>query len=504
MIRRILAGMGLSTGIILVTMVGQVVAVPMYLTHWGTQIYGEWLILTNLIANLSFLNLGVQSYVSNRLIAHYVRGELDEGTHLLHAALRLYVVLCSLALAVTLALVACPGIPAWLQIIETPAIHARLILGIQGLLATYAILGGLLMSLFRVTQQLPRQLRYALIERIVFLAVPMAVAVLGGYPLRASLVSGLVIAGVVCVEIWDVNRRSPYPIGLSGSSWRAPMALLGPSLVFFAVSVATPLLSTGMTVVISTVIGAVAVAVFNTTLMLSNMIRLMINQGLNVLWPEITAAAAVAGAPGRLARWHRLIIKLVGGLVLIASAGLSLFGADVLAVWTRGKIQVDPWLNLLLVVYLVIQTPALVSRVFGLATNHQGEVFRVEVTTAIISISLAVWMLPRLGVRGVALALIIGQAIGTVWVMKLACRWTSDAWTSLLKEGVVRGLPTVLIMVLMSLGIRYLRPGVIGQALGFAGAGIIATYLAWRTWFTNSERSLVVTRLLNTFVRRFQ
>src|ERR1700752_3821944 len=156
--RRLFSSLGLSNLITVVTIVGQLVAVPIYLTRWGTQIYGEWLTLTNLVASLSILNLGVQSYVGNVLIACYVRGDLDEGTRVLHAALRLYTLLCGIAFAIALGLAALPGLPAWLNISVTPAPHVRLIVVVQGMISTYAILGGLLMNLFRVTGQLPRQL----------------------------------------------------------------------------------------------------------------------------------------------------------------------------------------------------------------------------------------------------------------------------------------------------------------------------------------------------------
>ena len=79
MIRRIISGLGLSSAIIMVTMVGQILTVPILLTRWGAQIYGEWLTLTALAGTLSMLNLGVQSYVTNRLIAYYVRGEISRG-----------------------------------------------------------------------------------------------------------------------------------------------------------------------------------------------------------------------------------------------------------------------------------------------------------------------------------------------------------------------------------------------------------------------------------------
>jgi O-antigen/teichoic acid export membrane protein len=499
MIKRLMAGLGLSTGIIIVTLIGQIVAIPVYLINWGAQIYGEWLTLTNLVATLSILNLGVQSYVSNLLIAHFVKGELEKGTRILHAALRLYIVLCGIALIATLILVFSPGVLVWLQIKSTPHIQARVIFGIQGILATYAILGGLLLSLFRVIQQLPRQLGYGLIEKILFIFAPVTVAAFGGYPIHAMLIMGLLIAIVACIEIWDVNRRSPYSIGISQSTWKESVSLVVPSLMFFLVSIAATILLTGMTVVISSTIGAVAVAVFSTTLMLTNFMRVIVNQGLNVLWPEITASAARQDDPGRLLRWHKLTLKLVGMLILVSAAGISLLGPDILAIWTRGRIAVDLWLNLLLVIYLIIQAPALVSGVFGLATNRQWEMSKIQIVTTLISILMAVLLVTRLGVRGVAIALIGGQVVGSLWIMKAVCRWTSDTWSSLLRDGLVRGIPTLSVTVLIFISIWYILPSFLGRTIGLVGLIIIGIYIGWRTWFTKLERSIFVNQFLGRF-----
>jgi O-antigen/teichoic acid export membrane protein len=499
MIKRVVAGMGFSFSTVLVTFVGQVVSVPVLLTSWGLEIYGEWLTLTNIVASLSILNLGVQSYVSNLLITHYVRGELEEGTNLLHAALRLYAALISLALGATLTMFFLPGMLAWLKITAIPSIDARLIIGVQGILASYAILGGLLMSLFRVTQQLPRQLGYGLIERILFIFAPVTVAAFGGYPIHAMLIMGLLIAIIACIEIRDVNRRSPYTIGISQSTWKESVSLVVPSLMFFLVSIAATILLTGMTVVISITIGAAAVAIFSTTLMLTNFMRVIVNQGLNVLWPEITASAAGQNDPGQLMRWHKVTLKLVGTLILVSAAGISLLGPDILAIWTHRKIMVDPWLNLLLVIYLIIQVPALVSGVFGLATNRQWEMSKIQIITTVISILMAVCIISKLGVRGAAIALIGGQVVGSLWIMGAVCRWTSDTLPSLLHDGIVRGIPTLLVIVLISIGIWYILPGLVGRAIGLIGLVMVSIYIGWRTWFTKSERNIFITKLHAVF-----
>src|SRR5690349_17466893 len=46
---------------------GQLLVVPVLLAGWGRQLYGEWLALSAAAASLAVLDLGMQSYVVNRL-----------------------------------------------------------------------------------------------------------------------------------------------------------------------------------------------------------------------------------------------------------------------------------------------------------------------------------------------------------------------------------------------------------------------------------------------------
>lgn len=496
-----MAGVGISGAQIMITLAIQVISVPVLLSFWGAQMYGEWLVLTSLVASLSILNLGVQTYATNRMIASYVRGELEEGTRILHAAIRLYAVLCTLALAAAILLIAWPQLLQWLQIKAIPALHARVILAIQGLLAVYAILGGLLLGLLKVVKQYPRQLTYGLIERLVILGSPILIVVVGGLPLHASIMMGVLMAAVACIALRDVWHRSPFSIGYAQSSWRDAQALIFPSLSFFGVSLASTLLSSGMIIVISKASGAIAVAVFTTTLMLTNLVRTMVFQGLNVLWPEITAIAAKPETFERLREWHRLVLKLTAALIVLGGAGIAILGPDILAIWTRGKIEVDAGLNLLLVIYLLVQAPALVSGVFGLAINRQEELLAIHIVGALFALAAAWFLLPALGVRGAALALILGQAVHSLWILASASRWFSDSLLDLLGDFAFKGGPLLGVVALGGGASWSLASGFYGKILAFTAIVFGATFLTWKTWLTAAQREMLASIFHQAFPR---
>jgi O-antigen/teichoic acid export membrane protein len=493
MIRRVFSSLGISGLIFLVTMAVQIISVPVFLHYWGAQLYGEWITLTNIVSNLNILNAGVQAHVLNTLIGHYSRREIPEGTQLLHAALRLYTLLCSIAFATAIGLAFFPSIAAILNIHILTDFQVRLIIIIEGALAAYTILEGLLMSLLIVIHQQPRRLLYSLVEKLLLFGQPLVTAILRGGPTQATLWSALGLSMVAAYQVRDVSRRSPFRPGLRESSWREAFALLGPGLTFLAVSFSFQMLTSGVILLISVLIGSTAVALFTTTLVLSNLARSICNMALNVLWPEITSMAVQDAQ--RLADWHHIAQKMIGTLVLCFSVGLLLLGPFILTYWTQSRIQIDPVLNNLLVLYLCVQFPSLVARTFGLATNRQGQLFRIEFSIALATLFLAVAEVPYMGMYAIPVALIIAQAGGTIIMLFLATGWTSDSVRSLMLDVLLRSMP-VLIMLAISVFFAFsFADNFIIRLVSTMLVCFAALVMSWRTWFSREDRDLFTRHL---------
>lgn len=493
LLRRLLAGLGLSGAIIIVTMIAQIILVPVLLTTWGDSVYGEWLVLTTLASSLSIMNFGVQSYVCNLLIACYVKGEIGEGTRILHSALSLYTIFTVVAVLIVVILGISPGLLNWLNIEQIPAPHGHLILIIYGSLAAYAIFGGLLLSLFQVSKQMPRQLTYGLFERVIILCSPMLVAWFGGPPVAAAIATALLLCALIVVELRDVWRQSPFVIGLSQADRLLAISFIKPGLTFFAVSLAALMVSTGVVVLLSSQEGGQAVALFSTTLLLVNFVRTIVNQGLNVFWPEITGAAALADDPQRLPRWYLLLLKATGAFVLICVVGISLLGADVLAFWTRGRIEVDLLLNLLLAVYLAVQAPVMVSSVFGLALNRQSDLLKVQMTTGVVTLGLGTVFINFYGVNGAAAALIVGQVVVIIWFLKLTCVWTNTSWTDFLWKTLPRFALGFSLVMLITFRVSLSSLGLPERLFCTLVLTVVVAVMFWQYWLITAEKKLLRT-----------
>ena len=74
--RRILHGLGANAYGQLVVIVIQLAGVPILLHAWGTQLYGEWLILAAIPTYLSMTDLGFSQSAGNDMTARMARGDI--------------------------------------------------------------------------------------------------------------------------------------------------------------------------------------------------------------------------------------------------------------------------------------------------------------------------------------------------------------------------------------------------------------------------------------------
>ena len=59
----------------LITVVTQLVSVPLFLHYWGVTLYGEWLILSAVPAYLALSDIGFASSAANDMTIRFAQGD---------------------------------------------------------------------------------------------------------------------------------------------------------------------------------------------------------------------------------------------------------------------------------------------------------------------------------------------------------------------------------------------------------------------------------------------
>jgi O-antigen/teichoic acid export membrane protein len=124
---------------------------------------------------------------------------------------------------------------------------------------------------------------------------------------------------------------------------------------------------------------------------------------------------------------HRTLAKLnlwlVGSVLLVALPFLPL----IYPVWTNKKLTLDAWTVGFLVVRMMFWSVWNASSTVLLATNRHRRVALILLGEALLTGVLAVVLVPRLGIKGAALAALISDVSISAWLIpRLALRETGD------------------------------------------------------------------------------
>src|SRR5271155_3693072 len=77
--RRLIAGFGANTFSRLSTTLTQILSVPVFLTHWGTHLYGEWILLNAIPAYFGLSDVGFGSVAGNDMTMLAAAGNFGEA-----------------------------------------------------------------------------------------------------------------------------------------------------------------------------------------------------------------------------------------------------------------------------------------------------------------------------------------------------------------------------------------------------------------------------------------
>ena len=273
----------------IINIFGQFLLVPIFLTFWGNQLYGEWLALSAVIGYLSLVDFGIQTYVLNRLNQCYTKNKLDLYMRIFHSALWGSLLISFFAFIIVAAFLKFLPFENWLSFKLTDhkaAVNISLILALQIIMA---IPLGLVSGIYRTIKEYPRGVMVSNAQRTLFFLLTAGVIVLGGNPLQAAFIQLIPLLGGSIFIIWDLKRRYPsIQIGVKHKDIKIAISFFKPSLYFFILTLSFILTIQGSAILVSTVLGSTMLVTFVTFRTLAHLIKQMATPINHALWPELT------------------------------------------------------------------------------------------------------------------------------------------------------------------------------------------------------------------------
>ena len=420
--------------------------VPLYLSQWGAQSYGEWLILTSLATWFSLGDIGGQMYFINRLTAEWAVGRIDVFQRVLSTGLLLF--LASSIVLFSSILIAVNWIPiaSWLDLHSVNQELAAEILMLMSLRFLASLPIGLFLGIYRAIGIQATSVMYGnLILLIQFIASGLALNAGGGMLLLAAL-EVVPFLLVFILVIFDLRRRLPQEINLfkiTLADKSILLAAISPSLHFLGLQLSAAIVIQGSVLVVAKTLGSLDVAIFSTMRIVANVMSRFMGMLANAAWPEITRLAYL-GQVEKLTKLFGVILNLallVGlcYLLLVINYGELLYNW-----WLNKKLPSDFWVMYLLSCQVLITVLWTWGGNLLMATNRHTEYSRLQFAINIFAIVTCYLGAANYGLTGAVIGLFAGQSVFMVLiVVKLL---DSKGWYSIARNLVVKTLVGLALM----------------------------------------------------------
>ena len=340
--QRIQHGVGANAYGQLVTVIVQLIGVPILLHAWGTQLYGEWLILFAIPGYLSMVDLGFSQSAGNDMTARVARGDRAGALSVFQSLGVLVYGMTAIGLALSALTIFHLPLHEWLNFESLDADSARWTLWLLSATVLVTLPDGVTHAGFRAGGEYAfHYSMYSTVRLLQFAGIWVTALAGGGAVAAAAMFLAIRAVGSLIFAVMVV-RRHPW---LSYGSEKAKVAelhrLLSPALANMAIPLAQALNLQGMVLVVGAVLGPLAVVVFSTLRTLTRLALQMVLAVAHATEPELATAY---GADDRGLMRTLFVHAVRGGLwlALFAAAGLALFGGFILDVWTQGKVAMHP------------------------------------------------------------------------------------------------------------------------------------------------------------------
>lgn len=481
-------GQGIAT-------LGYLLLVPLYLHVWSASLYGEWLTLGSVVAYLSCLHLGVQTWAVNRLTQAYARGDMEEYRRVRDTAFAFYFFLALFGSAVLTAFAWWAPVGSWFHLSFT---------GRQGIFLVLLLLGGqflwtmpasLLWWVYGTTGDLART------QWVMNVSKVLALALTGGALLlwpKLVVVAAAQAAGfllIIAFVWWDVHRHFPeLAPGLRQAKASLLRPILGESIFFAVINWAVALTLHGANLVVAGMLGTAALALFVTTRTLANSIRQMVGLIVHSSSTNLTRLEALEDKQRLRLAFRLVLFVTVAGCVAV-SASVWFEGASVFAAWTRGHLAADVWLLRLFLLWLVLQSPWMAASAIPAYTNKHKGLAMSYLVSSIAGLLLGALLVPRLGLKALPVAFIVAEALACYhFVVRNACRiigepylpFAAKLWPGMIGVAVCAFAVTWAVHTAPGLGnhTRWVCSG--------AASGAAVALSAWILWLRKEERTFIV------------
>jgi O-antigen/teichoic acid export membrane protein len=420
---RLFKGLSANAFSQLVTVVVQLVGVPVLLHAWGPQVYGEWLVLVALPVYLSMTDLGFAQSAANDMTARVGRGDRTGALSVFQSLVRLVFAISIVGLAIVSFVLLNLRFLPYFRFEAIDAVSVRWILWVLSAQVFAGLVDSVTHAGFRAGGEYALHVGIAAGTRLLQFASIWIVALMGGTPVAAATAFFAVRVVATATAGFVLTRRHRWlTFGTEHANSDELKRLVSPAMANLAFPFAQAVTIQGMVLVVGSILGPIAVVIFSTLRTLTRVPLQLVYAASHAAEPEIAAAF---GGGDRVLMRSLFLQTLRAGLWLAAVAAVvvSVAGSRILEWWTHGNVQMH-WLLFAALLGSAVSSVLWYGALIVLrAANLHLRAASAYVVASLLSLACAGVLLAwRHDVAGAGLALLCMDAVMTVYTLRAAAQ----------------------------------------------------------------------------------
>ena len=398
----------------IVTVLIQIVSVPIFLKSWGNELYGEWLILSAIPTYLSLSDMGFTTAAANEMNMKVAENNRSAASEIFQS-MRLLITIISLTLSSIVILVT-----SFLPVntfLNVTHLNRFEVLCVISALTLYVLTGmqkSLVMAAFRCDGNFAFGVTYGSLLRLLEYVGVTTVVLLGASPVIAALVFWLICTFSLFLMVFSLSKKSPWLFASHNNAvnWKTITGLVKPAMASMCFPLSTAINNQGITIAIGSILGPKDVVVFSTLRTLSRLALQVMVMIKDATSPEISSAYARNDM--MIARkLHRYSCQFSLWLGLIFIALIAFSGKWIIQTWTHGIVKFDFVLLCIMLSSVLISSFWYISIAVLTSTNNHQKAAIWYLIGTLLSLGLAITTLPKLGLNGAAISL----AFADIWML---------------------------------------------------------------------------------------
>ncbi len=431
---RVISGSSAAWARIGVTMLSQLVLVPLYLSYWTVETYGIWLAVHALANVLCTLDFGHQTFLEYE----FLRIGKDQPAELSkHLSSGIFIGIClsifqALLIIILIVSGMLPTLFGEFKLANQSILHdAGIVLLLQGI--TWLICTsttGLFTRALAPFGYYPRMSWWEVLNATLSIFAPVVAVVLGANLLITSLVAAGATIVCNCFQYCDIfHLFLKEQINISTPSLRLGLKNLLYSFIISGRNLLENVRQQGVRLILTPLSSATGLAAFSTIRTGANVALQGMATVSNPLMPELMRflhqrdQKRIDSAFGTV--WIVVVALLAPAVVM-----LQAFIKPLYFIWTRGQVPFNPWLFATLSQAVLIYASAQPAIAVVKGNNLLKPQFSISALAAIVVIG-GMWILvPDVGILGAGVSLLIAEVIAAAGYNVVASRWMMHAGLS--------------------------------------------------------------------------